>query len=180
VLIGTSLLLAFAVGRAIPIAFGTSIIGWFFERIQGVGTRLGGDYDQSAGMGQNPPDSGQVWLSACCSAHPRSTIANTRITRGKLTMIGMNFLSFLILLVISLAVSAVLHYGLKYYVTPGIWSFFAKVTVGWVGAWLGSPVLGHWPHGIQYQSVYVIPAILGALGSLVVAVDLVRMTRTSQ
>ena len=32
-------------------------------------------------------------------------------------MIGMSFISFVILLIISVVVSAVLHYGLKYYVT---------------------------------------------------------------
>ena len=38
-------------------------------------------------------------------------------------MIGMDFISFLILLIISVVVSAILHYGLEYYVTPGFWSF---------------------------------------------------------
>lgn len=32
-------------------------------------------------------------------------------------MIGMDFIAFLILLIISVVVSAVLHYGFKYYVT---------------------------------------------------------------
>jgi hypothetical protein len=41
-------------------------------------------------------------------------------------MIGMGFISFLILLIISVVVSAILHYGLKYYVTPGFWSFCSK------------------------------------------------------
>jgi uncharacterized membrane protein YeaQ/YmgE (transglycosylase-associated protein family) len=92
-------------------------------------------------------------------------------------MIGMDFVSFLILLVISLVVSAVLHYGLNYYVTPGFWSFCSKVIVGWVGAWLGSPVFGHWFAGLQYNEVYYIPAILGAAAILVIAVDLVKMQR---
>ena len=60
-------------------------------------------------------------------------------------MIGMDFISFLILLVISVVVSGILHYGLNYYVTSGFWSFCSKVAVGWVGAWIGSPVIGHWP-----------------------------------
>ena len=34
-------------------------------------------------------------------------------------MIGMDLMSFLILLVISVVVSGILHYGLKYYNTPG-------------------------------------------------------------
>ena len=94
-------------------------------------------------------------------------------------MIGMDFISFLILLVISVVVSGVLHFGLHYYVTPGIWSFCSKVVVGWVGAWLGSPVLGHWLPDLHYHEVYYIPAILGSLGVLVVAVDLVKMENSA-
>jgi hypothetical protein len=59
-------------------------------------------------------------------------------------MIGMDFVSFLILLVISVVVSYVLHFILKYYIIPGWWSYFSKVGIGWVGAWLGSPVFGYW------------------------------------
>jgi uncharacterized membrane protein YeaQ/YmgE (transglycosylase-associated protein family) len=97
---------------------------------------------------------------------------------GESIMIGMDFIDFLILLVISVVVSAILHYGLKYYVTPGHWSFASKVVVGWIGAWLGSPVFGYWPHQVPalgHGSVWYIPAILGSLAVLVVAVDLVKM-----
>jgi uncharacterized membrane protein YeaQ/YmgE (transglycosylase-associated protein family) len=90
-------------------------------------------------------------------------------------MIGMDLNSFLILLAISAVVAWVLHYQLKYYVTPGAWSCASKVVVGWVGAWLGSPVFGHWWPGLQYQEIYIIPAILGAIAILVVAVDLGKM-----
>jgi hypothetical protein len=51
-------------------------------------------------------------------------------------MIGMDFVSFLTLLIISVVVSGILHYGLNYYVTPGHWSFCSKIVVGWIGAWL--------------------------------------------
>jgi len=68
-------------------------------------------------------------------------------------MIGMDFISFLILLVISVVVSGILHYGLNYYVTSGFWSFCSKVAVGWVGAWIGSPVIGHWPARIPGLSL---------------------------
>jgi hypothetical protein len=44
----------------------------------------------------------------------------------------------LILLIIGVVVSAILHYGLKYYATPGFESFCVKVVVGWVGAWFNS------------------------------------------
>ncbi|MFI5400305.1 MAG: hypothetical protein ACHQZQ_04535 [SAR324 cluster bacterium] len=90
-------------------------------------------------------------------------------------MIGMDFPSFLILLVISIVVSAILHYGLKYYVTPGIGSFCSKIVVGWVGAWLGSPVLGNWWPGLNYGNVYYIPAILGSAASLILAIDMTKM-----
>ncbi len=95
-------------------------------------------------------------------------------------MIGMDFISFLILLIISVVVSGILHYGLNYYVTPGLWSFCSKVVLGWVGAWLGSPVFGNWPHRfpfLQYGDIWFIPAILGALALLVVAVDLAKTGR---
>ena len=97
-------------------------------------------------------------------------------------MIGMDFISFLILLVISVVVSGILHYGLNYYVTPGFWSFCSKVAVGWVGAWIGSPVIGHWPGripGLHSGDVWFIPAILGAAGVLIVAVDLGMMARAN-
>ena len=86
-------------------------------------------------------------------------------------MIGMGFLSFFILLAISVIVSGALHYGLKYYVTPGHASFCSKVVIGWLGAWLGSPVLGHWFEGLKYEQVYVIPAVLGCAALLVLVVE---------
>lgn len=92
-------------------------------------------------------------------------------------MIGMDFVSFLILLVISIVVSGILHYWLEYYVTPGFWSFCSKVVVGWVGAWLGSPVFGHWFPGLNWHEVYFIPAILGSFALLVLAIDFVKMRR---
>ena len=86
-------------------------------------------------------------------------------------MLGMDFIGFVILLVISAIVSAILHYGVKFYVVAGTSSFLCKVVVGWVGAWLGSPVLGHWWDGLNYEQVYFVPAILGSLAFLVLAVD---------
>jgi uncharacterized membrane protein YeaQ/YmgE (transglycosylase-associated protein family) len=94
-------------------------------------------------------------------------------------MIGMNFVSFLILLAISIVVSAVLHFVLKFYIRPGIVSFFSKVIFGWIGAWLGSPVFGYWFGGMIYEKIYIIPAILGSLALSVIMVDLVRTVKSS-
>ena len=84
-------------------------------------------------------------------------------------MLGMDFNSFLILLVISIVVCAILHYGCKYYVTAGPWSYCSKVVVGWIGAWLGSPVFGNWWDGLVWGQFYYIPAILGAAAMVIVS-----------
>ncbi len=89
-------------------------------------------------------------------------------------MIGMEFVEFLILLIIAIIVAAILHYGVKYYVTPGTDSFISKIIIGWIGAWLGSPVLGYWFDGVVVGNVYIIPSVLGALALVVLAVDLVK------
>lgn len=86
-------------------------------------------------------------------------------------MIGMDFVSFLILLVISIVVSAILHFGLKYYIVAGISSFLSKVALGWIGAWLGTPVFGHWFAGVCYEQIFIIPAILGSLAIIILAVN---------
>lgn len=89
-------------------------------------------------------------------------------------MVGMDFISFLILLVVSVVVSGALHFGLKYYVIPGTSSYLSKVVIGWLGAWLGSPVFGHWWNGVSYGEVYIVPAVLGSLAAIVLAVDAVN------
>ena len=89
-------------------------------------------------------------------------------------MIGMDFISFIILLIISIVVSGVLHFLVRFYVRPGWWSYASKVLIGWVGAWLGSPVFGHWWQGLNYNQVYIVPAILGSLATVVFAVDLIK------
>ena len=86
-----------------------------------------------------------------------------------------SFVSFLVLLIIAALVSAVLHYGLKYYATPGLPSFFSKIVVAYLGAMMGMSVFGTWFSGLVYAGVYILPAILGALAILVLAVDVGKM-----
>ena len=92
-------------------------------------------------------------------------------------MIGMDFISFLILLIISVVVSAVVHFVFKMCVVEGWRSYISKVCIGWVGAWIGSPVLGYWWFG--YGQVYIIPAILSCFAILIVAVDMVKTCSTA-
>ena len=92
-------------------------------------------------------------------------------------MIGMDFIGFLILLVISIVVAVILHYLCKFYIRPGLVSFLSKVVFGWIGAWLGTPVFGRWFTGLNYDDIFIIPAILGALAIMVVMVDLVKTAK---
>jgi uncharacterized membrane protein YeaQ/YmgE (transglycosylase-associated protein family) len=51
---------------------------------------------------------------------------------------------------------------------------------GWFGAWLGSPVFGYWPHQfpiLNYQNIWFIPAILGAIAAVGLAVDFDKRAR---
>lgn len=77
-------------------------------------------------------------------------------------MIGMGFGAFLTLFIISLIAAAVIHYAIRYRYLKGVDGFLAKWIVGWVGAWIASPVLGHWFGGVAISSQFIIPAFLGA------------------
>lgn len=87
-------------------------------------------------------------------------------------MIGMGFGSFLTLLILGLIAAAVLHYAFRYRMLSGIDGFLAKWIVGWVAAWISSPVLGHW--AFQISGVYVIPGIIGAFAGAFLAVASVK------
>jgi uncharacterized membrane protein YeaQ/YmgE (transglycosylase-associated protein family) len=77
-------------------------------------------------------------------------------------MIGMNFVSFLVLLVEGAIAAFVLHYLVRYRMLTGLDGYLCKWILGWVGAWLGSPVLGHWFGPVSLAHVYLIPALIGA------------------
>ncbi|HVO60984.1 MAG TPA: hypothetical protein VMT53_08605 [Terriglobales bacterium] len=79
-------------------------------------------------------------------------------------MLGMSLLSFLILTVISAVVATVYHDVIRYRFLEGHDARFGKVVVGWIGAWLGSPVLGHWLWKVE--NVYILPAVLGAIAGV--------------
>ena len=85
----------------------------------------------------------------------------------------MGFEGFLTLLGISVVVSGILHYGVKFYVTAGTWSFIAKCVVGYAGAMLGAYFFGNW--GPSYGGVDIIPAALGSAALLILLIDVVKI-----
>lgn len=80
-------------------------------------------------------------------------------------MIGMGFGAFLTLFVISFIAGAVIHYGFHYRFLSRNDGFFLKWIFGWLGAWIASPVLGHWFAGFAIGGQYIIPAFLGAFSA---------------
>ena len=78
-------------------------------------------------------------------------------------MIGMGFGAFAVLLIAGLVASFVVHYVIRYRFFEGFDGFLGKWTIAWIGAWLGSPVLGHWFEPLKVENVYLVPALLGAL-----------------
>ncbi len=79
-------------------------------------------------------------------------------------MLGMSFASFLSLTIIAAVVAVAYHYGLRYRFVEGVDALFGKMIVAWVGAWVGSPVFGHWLWRVE--NVYIVPALLGGIAAV--------------
>jgi len=79
-------------------------------------------------------------------------------------MPGMSLLSFLIVTLIGAIVAVVYQNVIRYPFLEGQDALIGKLIIGWFGAWLGSPVLGHWFWKVE--SVYIVPAILGAMAAI--------------
>lgn len=78
-------------------------------------------------------------------------------------MVGMSFLACIVLIVISIVISAILFYALKIRMGEGIKGFIAEIFVGWIGAWLGW-IWGHW--WCKFWDVYIVPAIIGSVATI--------------
>jgi uncharacterized membrane protein YeaQ/YmgE (transglycosylase-associated protein family) len=91
-------------------------------------------------------------------------------------MIGMSFWAFLVLLVAGAIAAFVIHYAFRYRLLEGVDGFLGKWMAGWVGAWLGSPVLGHWFERVKLSDIYLIPALLGAFAAAFVVTAFGRAT----
>ena len=88
-------------------------------------------------------------------------------------MIGMSFGSFLTLLVISAIWAAIVQYT-GYGVLSGAEGYFAKLIIGWIGGWIGSPVLGYWGGSLAGSNVHLIPAILGSIAAIFLQAAILR------
>ncbi len=78
-------------------------------------------------------------------------------------MIGMSFLSFLMLLIISIVFSLLIHYWAKIQPVKGFKGLLNKICLGWIGAWIGPAVFGNWFEEVMFWDVYIIPAIIGSV-----------------
>jgi hypothetical protein len=79
-------------------------------------------------------------------------------------MLGMSLLSFSLLTVIGAVIAVVYHSVIRYRFLEGNDALYGKLFIGWFGAWLGSPVFGHWLWRVE--NVYLVPAILGAVAAV--------------
>ncbi len=85
-------------------------------------------------------------------------------------MPNLDFVSFLTRLVISLIAALIVHCAIRYRVLDGVDGFIWKWVVGWVGAWLGTPVLGNWFSHVKISHIYIIPGFLGGfIGAFIAA-----------
>jgi uncharacterized membrane protein YeaQ/YmgE (transglycosylase-associated protein family) len=76
-------------------------------------------------------------------------------------MIDITFWEFLTLAIMSLIATLIVHNWIHYHSARGAEGFWWQWIAGWVFAWLGSPVFGHWVAPLRVQNVYLIPALLG-------------------
>ena len=80
-------------------------------------------------------------------------------------MSGENFGASLVLLVASLIAALVIHYLIGYRCLKGFGGFLGQWITGWIGACLGTPVLGHWFQGFHLAGISLIPALVGAFAA---------------
>jgi uncharacterized membrane protein YeaQ/YmgE (transglycosylase-associated protein family) len=100
--------------------------------------------------------------SALTRDFSRITSEISTLIAGRWKMIGMNFSTFVVLLAAGVIAAGVIHYVARYRFLEGFDGFLGKLIAGWVGAWMGSPIIGHWFERVQLANVYLVPALLGA------------------
>jgi uncharacterized membrane protein YeaQ/YmgE (transglycosylase-associated protein family) len=94
-------------------------------------------------------------------------------------MIGENFTAFLVLLVLGLIAAVVIHYLIGYRCLKGFDGFLGQWFTGWLGAWLGTPVLGHWLAHFQLAGICLIPGLIGAFAGAFIATAASKVIRNT-
>ena len=89
-------------------------------------------------------------------------------------MIGITFSSFLALLVIGAACALFLS-GILQPRPVGTAAYIGQLIVGWLGAWVGSAVVGHWGWIIPTTNVYVLPALISSLAAIYALIESVKI-----
>jgi uncharacterized membrane protein YeaQ/YmgE (transglycosylase-associated protein family) len=80
-------------------------------------------------------------------------------------MVYQNFFNFLILLAVTVVVTAAkVVLGKE---KPKPFDLSVDLVFCYFGAWVGTAVFGRWFEGIAYQDISIIPALLGAISALV-------------
>ena len=92
-------------------------------------------------------------------------------------MIGIAFIEFLLLFIISIVVAAILQQA-------GIFpkdknDLIFNTIIGWLGGWLGSPVFGYWFEPLSYESIYILPAIIGSFAAIIIVDHCCRYLKSS-
>lgn len=83
------------------------------------------------------------------------------------------FWSWLWLAIIAAAVSLIWYYAFKIRTAGGYW---LQAIVAWIGAWLGTPVLGNWKFWVlKGGNVCLIPAVLGSIAAVMLCVGKAKL-----
>src|SRR5262249_45005692 len=90
----------------------------------------------------------------------------------------MSFASFVTLFVIG-AVCALCVYGMtKMEMLRAPEGYLLDLIAGWIGAWIGTPVVGHWSWMVTETNVYLVPAVVGSLAAIYTLAAFVRMVES--
>jgi uncharacterized membrane protein YeaQ/YmgE (transglycosylase-associated protein family) len=93
-------------------------------------------------------------------------------------MIGMTFASFVALLVIGAVCALFLDGILRPRFLGKGQDYLCQLIVGWLGAWIGSAVVGHWGGMIPTTNIYLLPGIVSSLAAIYLLIELVRIVET--
>ena len=91
----------------------------------------------------------------------------------------MTFSSFLVLLAIGAVCALFLHSILKPRLLGKGHGYLCQLIAGWLGAWIGSAVVGHWGWMIPATNVYLQPAVVSSLAAIYALIELGRIVETS-